>query len=61
MSRSDVLTKSLEILGRNTPTAEEFPAILDLAKPNVIKNIRGMFSFHPLFALEKNFRKQMYH
>ena len=38
-------------LGRKTPLGENYPATLDLMKPDILNNIRGVFSFNPLFEL----------
>ena len=38
-------------LGRQTESGREFPATLDLLDPDVVKRLRGVFTFHPLHEL----------
>jgi len=38
-------------VGKLTKTAEEFSATLDLLAPDVLRNLRGVFTFHPLYGV----------
>ena len=40
-------------LGQQTDRGEDFPGTLDLLQPDVVKRLRGVFTFHPLFEVEK--------
>lgn len=39
-------------LGRMTTIPQEYPSTLNLLKPEVLRRLRGVFTFHPLYDLE---------
>ena len=41
-------------LGGKTDTGQNYPATLDLLSPNVIKQLLGVFTFHPLYEVGKS-------
>ena len=45
-------------LGGKTNTGREYPATLDLLEPDVLKRLRGVFSFHPLYELGEQLRQK---
>lgn len=45
-------------VGRQTESGREFPATLDLLDPDVVKRLRGVFTFHPLHELGASLFKQ---
>ena len=40
-------------LGKHVDAGIDFPATLDLLDPDTLKQLRGIFTFHPLYELEE--------
>ena len=45
-------------LGEKVDRSRDYPATLDILKPDVIKTLRGVFSFHPLWELRDSLKQK---